>query len=329
MSGEDAAIPLAHLRIRTAFLHLAIPIQHRIHRPRKGNMEICRMECIGMSKSRKSEEADVASFFEPMTVNSIASSSSRRYSSSKLRTKLKIAFSMKQRSPAKLSHPGIVPVYEIGKEEDTGSFFYAMKWLHGETLAMAMHSYMKMSQGVAKSQRQRELLNRFHQVCLTLAYAHHQKVIHRDLKPANVILGEFGETVVLDWGLAKKLETHTSSIDACIPQANEPFHWKLQRLHRTQFHSRLPSRVSCILCKGQCRGQPPTCHPNKLGARTRHCPSLRTYFPLDAFSTRFCANVLHFAQQPSKKRWNVCAEPKYCLQGRFDAESIVHWRPFA
>ncbi|MFO0920903.1 MAG: serine/threonine-protein kinase [Pirellulales bacterium] len=122
-----------------------------------------------------------------------------------------------------LSHPGIVPVYEIGKEEDTSSFFYAMKWLHGETLAMAMHSYMKMSQGVAKSQRQRELLNRFHQVCLTLAYAHNQKVIHRDLKPANVILGEFGETVVLDWGLAKKLETHTSSIDACIPQANEPF----------------------------------------------------------------------------------------------------------
>ena len=122
-----------------------------------------------------------------------------------------------------LSHPGIVPVYEIGKEEDTGgSFFYAMKWLHGETLALAMHSYMKMPRGVAKSQRQRELLNRFHQVCLTLAYAHDQKVIHRDLKPANVILGEFGETVVLDWGLAKKLDTQATSLDASVPQANGP-----------------------------------------------------------------------------------------------------------
>jgi serine/threonine-protein kinase len=99
-----------------------------------------------------------------------------------------------------LEHPGIVPVYALGHDPG-GRPYYAMRFVHGRTLAEAIADYHARPSPLAF----RDLLRRFGDVCQAIAYAHSQGVIHRDLKPANVMLGEYGETLVLDWGLAKRV----------------------------------------------------------------------------------------------------------------------------
>jgi WD40 repeat protein len=97
-----------------------------------------------------------------------------------------------------LEHPGIVPVYGLGSYAD-GRPFYAMRLIQGETLKEAIHKLHAGEPDVTL----RGLLTRFVAVCNAIAYAHSRGVLHRDLKPANVMLGKYGETLVLDWGLAK------------------------------------------------------------------------------------------------------------------------------
>jgi len=99
---------------------------------------------------------------------------------------------------ARLEHPGVVPVYGLFGSEVRPA--YAMRFIEGKTFAEEIASYHT---GPADSTAFRRLLQAFLQVCQTVAYAHSRGVIHRDLKPANVILGKFGETLVVDWGLAK------------------------------------------------------------------------------------------------------------------------------
>ncbi len=97
-----------------------------------------------------------------------------------------------------LEHPGIVPVYEIG-QTPTGIPYYTMRYVRGErTLADAIRE----KRGETFEQRL-DLLEAFLKVCDTLRYAHDKGVVHRDLKPANVALGNYGEVVLLDWGLAR------------------------------------------------------------------------------------------------------------------------------
>jgi serine/threonine-protein kinase len=98
----------------------------------------------------------------------------------------------------RLEHPGIVPVYALGRDEQ-GRPYYAMKLVHGKTLHDAIRDYHALPTPLEF----RGLLRHFVDVCQAVAFAHSQGVIHRDLKPANVMIGEYGETLVLDWGLAK------------------------------------------------------------------------------------------------------------------------------
>ena len=102
---------------------------------------------------------------------------------------------------AQLEHPGIVPVYELGEGQ---SPFYTMRFVKGQTLSQAIRSYHQ-KRAQADPVGLVNLLSAFIAVCHTVAYAHSRGVIHRDLKGQNVILGAFGEVIVLDWGLAKKL----------------------------------------------------------------------------------------------------------------------------
>ncbi len=105
-----------------------------------------------------------------------------------------------------LEHPGVVPVYGLGSYDD-GRPYYAMQFIQGESLQDAIqqfHATEGMSQTLSSRNLQlRELLGRFIDVCQAIAYAHSRGVLHRDLKPGNIMLGKYGETLVVDWGLAK------------------------------------------------------------------------------------------------------------------------------
>ena len=105
---------------------------------------------------------------------------------------------------ARLEHPGIVPVYESGRWPD-GTPFYAMKLVAGRSLRTLLAEHKTVDQRIA-------LLHHVIAVADAIAYAHGKNIIHRDLKPANVIVGDFGETVVIDWGLAKDLTQAEESI---------------------------------------------------------------------------------------------------------------------
>lgn len=103
-----------------------------------------------------------------------------------------------------LEHPNIVPVYELADNLDKERPFYTMRFLRGQSLGAAIDEYHRLRQaGSASRFDLRRLLDAFVGVCHAVAYAHSKGVIHRDMKPANVMLGAFGEVVLLDWGLAK------------------------------------------------------------------------------------------------------------------------------
>ena len=104
---------------------------------------------------------------------------------------------------AQLEHPGIVPVYELGEGEAP---YYTMRFVRGHTLSEAIRAYhKKRAAGEVDSVGKVELLTAFVNVCHAIAYAHSRGIIHRDLKGQNVVLGDFGEVMVLDWGLAKRV----------------------------------------------------------------------------------------------------------------------------
>ena len=99
---------------------------------------------------------------------------------------------------ARLQHPSIVPVYDAGRLADR-SPFYAMKLVAGQPLNEAIEKATTLPQRLA-------LLPTVGAIADAIAYAHSQRIIHRDLKPANILVGEYGETIVIDWGLAKDLQ---------------------------------------------------------------------------------------------------------------------------
>src|SRR5262249_24620040 len=107
---------------------------------------------------------------------------------------------------ARLEHPGIVPVHGLVHDAE-GQPCYAMRFIQGETLADGIQRFPEADQRARdpgdRRLALRQLLSRFVAVCNTIAYAHSRGIIHRDLKPTNIMLGPYGETLVVDWGLAK------------------------------------------------------------------------------------------------------------------------------
>ncbi len=116
-----------------------------------------------------------------------------------------------------LEHPGIVPVYGLGHYAD-GRPYYAMRFIRGDSLKEAIDGFhadesLKKDTG-RRSLELRKLLKRFTDVCNALEYAHSRGVLHRDIKPGNIIVGKHGETLVVDWGLAKPLGHTEPGVDS-------------------------------------------------------------------------------------------------------------------
>lgn len=123
---------------------------------------------------------------------------------------------------AQLEHPGVVPVYGLGHTSD-GRPFQVMRFIRGDTLADALDRFHRGDsqdvppaagdqpptsgdRGVERNVQFRQLLSHFVSVCKTIAYAHNRGILHRDIKPENIMLGKYGETLVVDWGLALPVE---------------------------------------------------------------------------------------------------------------------------
>jgi tRNA A-37 threonylcarbamoyl transferase component Bud32 len=114
----------------------------------------------------------------------------------------------------RLEHPGVVPVYGMGQDAE-GQLCYAMRFIRGETLQQAIHRFhaedLPSRDPGERNLALRQLLSHFVAVCNTVAYAHSRGILHRDLKPGNVMLGKYGETLVVDWGLAKPFDRDESA----------------------------------------------------------------------------------------------------------------------
>src|SRR5689334_12964764 len=111
-----------------------------------------------------------------------------------------------------LEHPSVVPVYDLGEEPD-GSLYFTMKRIRGETLFDLIRRLAKDDPDALARWWRRRRLEVFGRICLAVHYAHTRGVIHRDLKPGNIMLGEYGEVYVLDWGLAKIADEPPDSVE--------------------------------------------------------------------------------------------------------------------
>jgi serine/threonine-protein kinase len=112
-------------------------------------------------------------------------------------------FELEAEVTGRLEHPGVVPLYGMGETEGN-RLFYAMRFVDGSTLDEAIRRFYadEAAGHNGRAVEFRRLLTSFVSVCKTIAYAHNRGIVHRDVKPENVLLGRYGETLVVDWGLA-------------------------------------------------------------------------------------------------------------------------------
>ena len=105
---------------------------------------------------------------------------------------------------SQLNHPGVVAIHSAGDMD--GLPFYTMQFIEGDALSQAIQDFHNAldTDELYLSDKMRKLLKHFVDVCQTIAFAHDNNVIHRDIKPANIVTGQFGETYVIDWGLARR-----------------------------------------------------------------------------------------------------------------------------
>lgn len=125
------------------------------------------------------------------------------------------------RITGQLEHPSIVPLHELGVTPD-GVVYYTMRLVEGVTLSDVLEKIQNKDAAAIEKYPLRTLLTAFQKICDAVAFAHSRGVVHRDLKPDNIMLGEFGEVFVMDWGLAKRVrggggEMDTTSIRKSAP----------------------------------------------------------------------------------------------------------------
>jgi serine/threonine-protein kinase len=125
-------------------------------------------------------------------------------------------FLREARVQGQLEHPAITPVYDLGVAPD-GNVYFTMKRVRGRTLEQVLEGLRAGDPELVEKYSRRKLLTALSTVCLAVDFAHQRGVVHRDLKPANIMLGDFGEVNVLDWGLAKLVDGTDSARPSQAP----------------------------------------------------------------------------------------------------------------
>lgn len=133
-------------------------------------------------------------------------------------------FTQEAQITGQLEHPGIVPIYTLGTDK-AGRPFYAMRFIRGEDLhsrIASFHQALSAAEIRFNGPELRGLLRRFVDICNAVHYAHDRGILHRDLKPGNIMIGKYGETLVVDWGLAKAFHSNGGASES-QPEENANF----------------------------------------------------------------------------------------------------------
>ena len=133
----------------------------------------------------------------------------------------RIRFVREARLSAQLQHPNILPVYDLGMTPE-GVLFFAMKRVHGRSLDTILRGLRLGQEDLEERFPLPRLLTMFGQLCQAVHYAHTRGVLHRDLKPANIMVGALGEVLLMDWGLAKRIEPLRSDDAQLFEDSLEP-----------------------------------------------------------------------------------------------------------
>ena len=193
-------------------------------------------------------------------------------------------FEREARLTARLQHPSIVAVHEAGRWS-SGASFYAMPYIEGESLDEVLGRTASLEDRLA-------LVPHVLAVADAMAYAHRHKIIHRDLKPKNVMIGPFGETIVIDWGLAKDLDDGSDAAGADAPSSagtvhgavlGTPAYMAPEQAHGPNVDERADAYALGAILYEVLSGSPPYrgASADDVLAQVRSCPppALRTLVP--------------------------------------------------
>jgi serine/threonine protein kinase len=227
-SSMDITIPQRSLTKSEASMEVTIP--HRT--PTRSNVEKITQTNIPSADSNPADEA--ANHFRYTLVREIARGGMGQiYFGEDLQLKRNVAvkvssvsedgedprFSKEAEVLAQLAHPNIVPIYNIGVDAQQRPF-YSMKLIKGRTLQAVLNLIRDGDVGATQDYARATLLTIFRKVCDAMMFAHSKGILHRDLKPENIMVGEYGEVLVMDWGLAKVLGER-EEVSSAVSRVND------------------------------------------------------------------------------------------------------------